>query len=106
MQGQRDYNIKYQDGDDELINVSDDDDLQTAFEVAQKELGGSLKFVVELKKSSVPVKEKKEKKEKKTKVEKTIKATKKKIAKVLTKAIEKNEKAAEQEEEKFIVTDE
>ena len=31
---QRDYHIKYQDGDDEMINVSDDDDLQTAFDVA------------------------------------------------------------------------
>ena len=45
----KDYNIKYQDGDQEMINVSDDEDLLTAYEVAQKELQGNLKFVVEIK---------------------------------------------------------
>ncbi len=37
------------DGDDEQINVSDDEDLLTAFDVANKELNGNLKFVVEFK---------------------------------------------------------
>lgn len=32
-----------------MINVSDDEDLLTAYEVATKELQGNLKFVVEIK---------------------------------------------------------
>jgi translation elongation factor P/translation initiation factor 5A len=42
--------IKYLDKDDELINVSDDEDLQTAYEVAKTENEGNLKFVLEFKK--------------------------------------------------------
>jgi len=48
---QRDYVIRYIDGDQEAINVSDDEDLLTAYEVAQKELRGSLKFIVDFKKA-------------------------------------------------------
>jgi hypothetical protein len=38
------------DPDNEMINVSDDDDLLTAYELAESELAGSLKFLVEMKK--------------------------------------------------------
>ena len=48
-QGFRDFSIKYVDGDDEKINVSDDEDLITAYEVANKELNGNLKFIIEMK---------------------------------------------------------
>lgn len=47
--GKKDYTIRYQDGDQEVINVSDDEDLSTAYEVAKKELGGVLKFKVDFK---------------------------------------------------------
>ena len=42
------YHIKYCDPDAELINVSDDEDLLTAYEVAQNEMKGAIKFQVEL----------------------------------------------------------
>lgn len=42
----RDYHIKYIDGEKEWINVSDDDDLHSAYQVASKELGGNIKFVI------------------------------------------------------------
>ena len=45
----RDYVIRYVDNDDELINVSDDDDLLTAYDIAEKELKGSLKLTVSFK---------------------------------------------------------
>jgi len=45
----KDYTIKYVDKDDEHINVSDDEDLLTAYEVAEMELNGNLKFVIEKK---------------------------------------------------------
>jgi len=35
-----------------MINVSDDEDLFTAYEVAELELEGNLKFVIEMKASS------------------------------------------------------
>jgi len=38
------YSIQYRDGQDDVINVSDDEDLLTAYEVAQKELQGNLKL--------------------------------------------------------------
>ena len=38
--------IQYFDRDDELINVSDDEDLKAAYEVAELDLDGSLKFVI------------------------------------------------------------
>ena len=47
----RDFSIKYVDGDQELINVSDDEDLLTAYDVAEKELNGNLKLTVALKPS-------------------------------------------------------
>jgi hypothetical protein len=47
----RDFSIKYIDGDQELINVSDDEDLLTAYDVAEKELNGNLKLTVALKPS-------------------------------------------------------
>jgi hypothetical protein len=43
---QRNYSVQYRDGQNDLINVSDDDDLQTAYEVASKELNGNLKFQI------------------------------------------------------------
>jgi hypothetical protein len=36
----RDYVIRYVDNDEEVINVSDDEDLLTAYDVAEKELKG------------------------------------------------------------------
>jgi hypothetical protein len=45
----RDFVIRYVDNEDETINVSDDEDLLTAYDVATKELKGSLKFTVEFK---------------------------------------------------------
>ena len=50
----RDYTIKYIDKDEEPINVSDDEDLLTAYEVAEYELGGNLKFVIESNKRLIP----------------------------------------------------
>ena len=47
----RDFSIKYVDGDQEQINVSDDEDLLTAYDVAEKELNGNLKLMVSLKPS-------------------------------------------------------
>ena len=47
--GQRDYVIRYVDGDDEAINVSDDEDLLTAYEVADRELKGNLRFIIHFK---------------------------------------------------------
>ena len=48
----RDFSIRYVDGDQELINVSDDEDLLTAYEVAEKDLNGNLKLTVSLKQAS------------------------------------------------------
>jgi hypothetical protein len=85
-----------------LINVSDDEDLITAYQVANKELGGNLKFVIDFKQlpkkpveeetksltnflterikekieKKVKKMEKKEKKEKKDKKDKKTKKTK------------------------------
>jgi PB1 domain len=50
MTSQRDYTIKYIDPENELINVSDDEDLLTAYELSENGLNGSLKFMVEFKK--------------------------------------------------------
>ena len=47
--GKKDYAIRYQDGDSDIINVSDDEDLQVAYKVARKELGGVLKFSITVK---------------------------------------------------------
>jgi hypothetical protein len=49
MSGFRDYTIRYVDGDQEVINVSDDEDLITAYDVAEKELNGNLKLSLTLK---------------------------------------------------------
>lgn len=50
----RDYSIRYLDPDNEMINVSDDEDLLTAYDVAEHGgLQGNLKFVVEFKKPYV-----------------------------------------------------
>ena len=46
---ERDYIIRYIDGDQELINISDDDDLYTAYDVAGKELGGKLSLKIDFK---------------------------------------------------------
>lgn len=40
------FNLKYVDADQELINVSDDEDLQTAYEVAGEELEGKLNLQI------------------------------------------------------------
>lgn len=83
----QDYVIKYVDKDNEMIDVSDDEDLFTAYEVAENELGGNLKFVIDQrslakndseteshdKKAKKVKKHKKEKKEKKEKKAKKLK---------------------------------
>lgn len=46
----RDYQIRYMDPDNEMINVSDDEDLLTAYDLAENgDLKGNLKLVVEFK---------------------------------------------------------
>lgn len=45
----RDFVIRYVDNEDEVINVSDDEDLLTAYDVATKDLKGSLKLTVDFK---------------------------------------------------------
>jgi hypothetical protein len=89
---ERDYVINYIDKDDELINVSDDEDLLTAYEVAELELEGNLKFVIEMKKAMQPLIdkhshkiEKKVTKDKEKKEKKAKKLAKKKKAKIAEK---------------------
>lgn len=70
--------IRYADRDDELINVSDDEDLLAAYEVAELDLDGSLKFVVQEKKPVIQIEGKLKKKNKsKEKKEKKVKKDKK-----------------------------
>jgi hypothetical protein len=87
---EKDYHIQYIDGDKECINVSDDDDLYSAYQVAQKELGGNIKFSVV--RDSKESKEEKPKKEKKDKKERVCKKGKKEC---------KRAKRADLEEEKI-----
>lgn len=49
--GSRDYVIRYIDNDQELINVSDDEDLLEAYEVAENSLNSNLKLTVTFKQS-------------------------------------------------------
>jgi uncharacterized protein YueI len=92
MKDNRDYLIRYVDLDNEYINVSDEEDLQTAYEVAEKDLDGSLKFIIEFRKpfvhesSKIETGRKKDKKEKKEKKEK--KKAKKKVKKALARGID------------------
>ena len=67
-----DYSIQYRDGQDDVINVSDDEDLLTAYEVAQKELQGNLKLHIALKHTNQAAEEEK-KDAKKKKAKKTVK---------------------------------
>ena len=46
---ERDFLVRYKDGDEEIINVSDDEDLQTAYQVAAQELNGRLTLKVDFK---------------------------------------------------------
>jgi hypothetical protein len=45
----RDYVIRYADNEQDIINVSDDEDLLTAYDIAESELKGSLKFTISFK---------------------------------------------------------
>ena len=45
----RNYSIQYRDGFNDLINVSDDDDLLSAYEAAQKDMQGNLKLTIAIK---------------------------------------------------------
>jgi len=45
----RDFVIRYIDNEDETINVSDDEDLLTAYDIAERDLKGSLKLTVQFK---------------------------------------------------------
>jgi len=48
--GDRDYVVRYTDKDNELIDVSDEEDFLTAYEIAENEMDGNLKFVVDFRK--------------------------------------------------------
>ena len=48
--GDRDYVIRYTDKENELIDVSDEEDFLTAYEIAESELDGNLKFVIDFRK--------------------------------------------------------
>jgi hypothetical protein len=50
LKGDRDYVIRYTDKESEQINVSDEEDFQTAYEIAENELDGNLKFVIDFRK--------------------------------------------------------
>jgi hypothetical protein len=71
------YSIQYRDGQDDVINVSDDEDLLTAYEVAQKELQGNLKLHIAM----ISTAEEEKKDAKKPKAKKTVKDPSKKKTK-------------------------
>lgn len=74
---ERNYHIKYLDGDNELINVSDDEDLLAAYDVAKKDLKGNLKFIIEFKQKFKVIKKREESDKKKDKEVKKSEKTKK-----------------------------
>lgn len=88
--------ITYVDGQKDEINVSDDDDLLTAYDVARNELQGNLKLSVHFKPAAVKLAlslleeekvaatEEKVSTKKKVTKEKKVKETKKKAKKVDT----------------------
>jgi hypothetical protein len=86
------YSIQYRDGQNDVINVSDDEDLLTAYEVAQKELQGNLKLHIAIKPTAamnvaqIAAEEEKRdiKKPKEKKAKKTVKDPSKKKAKKST----------------------
>jgi hypothetical protein len=107
VKGGRDYTIRYIDNDKEQINISDDEDFTTALEVAQEELNGNIKFIVEFRKAQTSIiksekdikkeekaKSKKEKKEKKDakepKKKKTLKKNKEEVKSLNTDELLKN----------------
>lgn len=53
VKDQRDYIVRYTDAENETINVSDDEDLQTCYEVAETELNGNIKFVIDFRRKPV-----------------------------------------------------
>jgi len=69
------------DGDNELINVSDDEDLLAAYDVAKKDLKGNLKFIVEVKQKFKVIKKREEGDKKKDKKDKKGEKSKKSASK-------------------------
>lgn len=49
------YALQYQDDTGDIINVSDDEDLYAAYEVAEESLNGQLKLQVKSRPSAQPV---------------------------------------------------
>ena len=96
---ERDYVIKYEDKEHEMINVSDDEDLFTAYEVAELELNGNLKFVIEPKQKKTGTTLANETKESKP----ISKAKKSKKDKEKLKKVKKNQ--TNKEESKKVSTD-
>lgn len=105
----RDYSIRYKDQDQEMINVSDDEDLITAYEVAESDLNGNLRFVIEFKKpfevddcASAPEEKRTEEPKKPKEEEKVLKSAKTLKTKEKNKVKGKAKKPALEEEEKSI----
>jgi len=105
----RDYSIRYRDQDQEMINVSDDEDLLTAYEVAENDLNGNLRFVIEFKKpftvddvASAPEEKRIEEPKKPKEEEKGLKSAKTLKTKEKKKGKGKPKKPAVEEEEKSI----
>ena len=90
---ERDYAIKYVDKDSEMINVSDDEDLLTAYEVAEFEMQGNLKFIIEMKQGPSPSEELKKDKKIVKKDDKIKKKDKKEKDKKEKKALKKKAKS-------------
>ena len=94
--GGRDYIIRYVDNDLEAINISDDEDLTTAYEVAEQGLNGNIKLIVEFRKLTKSVS--------KT-VEKNLKnEEKKKVKKEKKEKKEKNKTLKKQDKEEIKMT--
>jgi hypothetical protein len=106
VKGGRDYTIRYLDNEREQINISDDEDYTTALEVAQEELNGNIRFIVEFRKAQTSMiksekdikkeekakskKEKKEKKDAKEPKKKTLKKNKEEVKSLKTEELLKN----------------
>ena len=98
----KDYVIRYQDRDQDVINVSDDDDLQTAYQVAKTELNGVLKLKIDFKtplKMPLPASEQTTFIPKQTEEESRLKEEKAAF-KAAEKVVQKAEKKALKEEKK------
>lgn len=91
----RNYSIQYRDAFNDLINISDDDDLLSAYETAAKDLQGNLKLTVNVKAAAaIVVEETKGEVTADKKAKKPKKVTKDKKTKEPKEAKKKAKKAA------------